>query len=38
MVIAYVYRHGGGWKMAALGETGEGKTYQDIVPLIMANA
>ncbi|HEX8156376.1 MAG TPA: TerD family protein [Solirubrobacteraceae bacterium] len=37
MVIANVYRHDGRWKMAALGETGEGKTYQDIVPLIMAS-
>ena len=37
MVIANVYRHDGGWRMTALGETGEGKTYQDIVPLITAN-
>ena len=38
MVIANIYRQDGGWRMAALGETGEGKTYQDIVPLITANA
>jgi stress response protein SCP2 len=37
MVIANVYRHAGGWKMAALGETGEGKTYLDVVPLITAS-
>jgi len=34
MVIANIYRDGAGWKMAALGETGEGKTYKDIIPLI----
>jgi len=34
MVIANVYRDGPGWKMAALGETGDGKTYKDIIPLI----
>lgn len=33
MVMAKVYRHGGEWKMAALGDAGEGRTVKDIVPL-----
>lgn len=37
MLIARVYRHSGEWKMAALGETGNGKTYKDMIPLITAN-
>lgn len=34
MVIAKVYRHDGEWKMAALGETGPGKTVMEILPLV----
>ena len=35
LIIARVYRHNGAWKMAALGETCNGKTIQDIVPSIL---
>ena len=34
-VMAKVYRHGGEWKMHAIGETGRGKTFQEILPMIM---
>jgi tellurium resistance protein TerZ len=36
MIIARVYRHQAEWKMAAMGDTGNGKTYQDLMPLITA--
>jgi tellurium resistance protein TerZ len=35
MVMAKVYRHGGEWKMAALGDSGQGRTVKDIVPLVV---
>lgn len=38
MVMAKVYRHNGEWKMAALGETGNGKTYKEMLPAIAAAA
>lgn len=34
LVIAKVYRHGGEWKMAALGDPGAGKTVAEILPLV----
>jgi tellurium resistance protein TerZ len=37
MVIAKVYRHNGEWKMAALGDTGVGKTVKDVVPLVVSS-
>lgn len=36
MVMAKVYRHGGEWKMAALGDSGKGKTVKEIVPLVLS--
>lgn len=37
MVMAKLYRHEGDWKMHAIGETGRGKTFHDLVPVITAN-
>jgi tellurium resistance protein TerZ len=37
MVIAKVYRHNGEWKMAALGDTGVGKTVKDVLPLVQSS-
>ncbi len=34
LVIAKVYRHNGEWKMAALGDSGTGKTVNEILPLV----
>ena len=34
MVMAKLYRHGGGWKMHAIGETAHGRTFQEILPAI----
>ncbi|MBJ7469921.1 MAG: TerD family protein [Solirubrobacteraceae bacterium] len=34
LVMAKVYRHGGEWKMAALGDSGSGKTVAEILPLV----
>jgi tellurium resistance protein TerZ len=34
LVMAKLYRHGGGWKMHAIGETAMGSTFQDILPEI----
>ena len=34
MIMATVYRSGGGWKMAAIGDTGKGKTYKDMTEMI----
>ena len=36
MVMAKVYRHGGGWKMAALGDSGNGRTVKELVPLVQS--
>lgn len=33
-VMARVYRHGGEWKMHAIGENAHGKTFQDLLPTI----
>lgn len=35
MVMAKVYRHGGSWKMAALGDSGSGRTIKDMIPLVL---
>ncbi|MFW1857491.1 TerD family protein [Acinetobacter defluvii] len=35
LIIAKVYRHNGAWKMAAIGETCNGKTIHDIVPAVL---
>ena len=34
MIMATVYRQGSGWKMAAIGDTGQGKTYKDMTAMI----
>ncbi|MDO9356605.1 MAG: TerD family protein [Solirubrobacteraceae bacterium] len=34
IVIAKVYRHGGEWKMAAIGDVGSGRTVAEILPLV----
>ncbi|MCZ2526615.1 TerD family protein [Streptomyces sp. NPDC059506] len=36
-VMAKVYRHGDGWKMAAIGEPASGRTFQDLMPAIAAH-
>ena len=38
MVMARLYRHGDIWKMNAIGEPGHGRTIQDMLPVIAANA
>ena len=35
MVMAKVYRHNGEWKMHAIGETATGRTFDNLVPLIL---
>ncbi|MER6815584.1 hypothetical protein ABT299_40485 [Spirillospora sp. NPDC000708] len=32
------YRQGGGWKMNAIGEPGQGRTLHDLLPAIAAHA
>ncbi len=34
MIMAKVYRHGGEWKMHAIGEVGQGRTAEQLLPLI----
>jgi len=34
-IMAKVYRHSGEWKMHAIGENGSGRTFQDLLPLII---
>lgn len=34
-VMAKVYRHNNEWKMAAIGEPGQGQTFQDLLPKIL---
>lgn len=36
-LMAKLYRHNGEWKMHALGENANGRTFQDMMPLIRAN-
>lgn len=35
MILAKVYRHNGEWKMHAIGETAHGRTFNDLIPVIM---
>ncbi|MBF0097690.1 MAG: TerD family protein [Magnetococcales bacterium] len=37
MVMAKLYRHAGEWKMHAIGETGRGKTFHDLLPVISSH-
>jgi tellurium resistance protein TerZ len=34
MIMAKVYRHGGEWKMHAIGEVGQGRTFDQLLPQI----
>ena len=34
-IMAKVYRHNGEWKMHAIGENGQGRTFQDLLPQIL---
>ncbi|OEV01932.1 Tellurium resistance protein terZ [Streptomyces qinglanensis] len=33
-IMAKVHRSGGGWQMAAIGEPAQGRTFQDLLPVI----
>lgn len=33
-IMAKIYRHGGEWKMHAIGEIGNGRTFEDLMPQI----
>jgi tellurium resistance protein TerZ len=34
-IMAKLYRHNGEWKMHAIGENGSGRTFDDLMPLIV---
>jgi len=34
MIMAKVYRHNGEWKMHAIGEVGQGRTFEELLPQI----
>jgi tellurium resistance protein TerZ len=34
-IMAKLYRHNGEWKMHAIGENGTGRTFDDLMPLIV---
>lgn len=36
MIMAKVYRHGSEWKMHAIGETGQGRTYDQLAPQLQS--
>lgn len=36
-IMAKVYRHGGEWKMHAIGENGVGRTFNDLLPQITSH-
>lgn len=36
-IMAKVYRHNGAWKMHAIGENGRGRTFDDLLPQIIAH-
>ncbi|HEY9765032.1 MAG TPA: TerD family protein [Chroococcales cyanobacterium] len=36
-IMAKVYRHGGEWKMHAIGENASGKTFHDLLPVMKAH-
>lgn len=35
LIIAKIYRHNGEWKMHAIGESTQGRTFQEIVPHVL---
>jgi tellurium resistance protein TerZ len=37
MVMVKVYRHGGEWKLHAIGENASGRTFQDLMPAMLAH-
>lgn len=37
MVMSKVYRHNGEWKMHAIGENCSGRTFNDLMPVMMVN-
>jgi tellurium resistance protein TerZ len=36
-IMAKLYRHNGEWKMHAIGENGTGRTFDDLMPLIVSH-
>jgi tellurium resistance protein TerZ len=36
-IMAKIYRHGGEWKMHAIGEIGNGRTFAELMPQIIPN-
>ena len=36
-IMAKLYRHGGEWKMHAIGENGSGRTFEDLMPQMTAH-
>jgi tellurium resistance protein TerZ len=36
-IMAKLYRHNGEWKMHAIGENGSGRTFDDLMPLIITH-
>jgi tellurium resistance protein TerZ len=36
LIVAKLYRHGGEWKMHAIGETAVGRTFHDLMPRMIA--
>lgn len=37
MIMAKIYRHNDEWKMHAIGETGQGKTFEQLLPQMLAH-
>lgn len=37
MIMSKVYRHSGEWKMHAIGESSSGRTFQDLMPAMLAH-
>ncbi len=35
LIVAKVYRHNGGWKLSAIGDTSQGQTINDMIPSIL---
>ena len=38
LILAKIYRHNGEWKMHAIGETANGRTFHDLMPAILPHA
>jgi tellurium resistance protein TerZ len=36
-IMAKIYRHSGEWKMHAIGETANGRTFHDLMPVMSAS-